>query len=319
MIYRELKPTEYDLLKIFLYEAIFIPEGVTPPDRSIIELPELRLYYDSFGSSYADCCIVAEDNGEVVGAAWSRIMDDYGHVDDDTPSLAMSVLKDYRGKGIGTRLLQELITTLKEKGYRRLSLSVQKTNYAVRMYEGAGFKSVKETEEEYIMVLPQLESDMKIYRIDQNDRKPIDDFIIRQWFSMEMAARGEKIDLGTADGWFACEEGEIVGLITYRIVNNEMEILSLDSLKENIGIGTMLLDKAISEAKSADCTRIVLITTNDNNRALRFYQKRGFDMVRLYINSIDEARKIKPQIPMTGADGIPIKHEIELELLLEAK
>ena len=120
MIYRELKPSEYDLLKTFLYEAIYIPEGVNPPDKSIIELTELSLYYDDFGSGSADFCIVAEDEGGVVGAAWSRIMDDYGHVDDDTPSLAMSVLKDHRGKGIGTRLLQELITMLNEKGYSRL-------------------------------------------------------------------------------------------------------------------------------------------------------------------------------------------------------
>ena len=152
MIYRELRSSEYDLLKTFLYEAIFIPEGMTAPDRSIIELPELKLYYEDFGSKEADYCIVAEDNGDVVGAAWSRIMDDYGHVDDETPSLAMSVLKDNRRQGIGTRLLRELLTLLKEKGYKRLSLSVQKENYAVRMYKRSGFRTIHENDEEYIMV-----------------------------------------------------------------------------------------------------------------------------------------------------------------------
>ena len=91
MIYREIQPGEYGQLKDFLYEAIFIPEGVTPPDRSIIELPELALYYENFGSGKADYCIVADDGGRVVGAVWTRIMNDYGHVDDETPSFAISL------------------------------------------------------------------------------------------------------------------------------------------------------------------------------------------------------------------------------------
>lgn len=152
MIYRELKPGEYELLKYFTYEAIFIPEGVEPPEFSVIELPELSLYYDAFGSREDDYCMAAEDEGVVVGAAWTRVMDDYGHVDDRTPSLAISVLKQYRGKGIGTRILQALLESLKSKGYERVSLAVQKENYAVRMYEHAGFRTISENEEEYIMV-----------------------------------------------------------------------------------------------------------------------------------------------------------------------
>ena len=152
MIYRELKPSEYGLLRNFLYEAIFIPEGVEPPDRSIIELPELSLYYEAFGSKAADLCIVAEDEGDVVGAVWTRIMADYGHVDDDTPSLAISVLREYRGRGTGTQLLHEILKLLKDRGYERVSLAVQKANYAVRMYERAGFRTISENEEEYIMV-----------------------------------------------------------------------------------------------------------------------------------------------------------------------
>ena len=152
MIFRELKPEEYELLKTFTYEAVFIPEGAEPPDRSIIEMPELSIYYDDFGSGTADHCIVAEDNDFVVGAAWVRIMNDYGHVDDDTPSLAISVLKDYRGQGIGTQLLQKMLGMLKIKGYERLSLSVQKANYAVRMYRHVGFITVDENDEEFIMI-----------------------------------------------------------------------------------------------------------------------------------------------------------------------
>lgn len=152
MIYRELKPDEYELLKTFTYEAVYIPEGVEPPDRSIIELPELSIYYDAFGSGAADHCIVAEDKGCVIGAVWVRIMNDYGHVDEGTPSLAISVLKSYRGQGIGTQLLQKILGMLISKGYERISLSVQKANYAARMYRQAGFISIRENDEEYIML-----------------------------------------------------------------------------------------------------------------------------------------------------------------------
>ena len=149
---RPLNPTEKDILKDFLYEAIFIPEGVESPDRSIIELPELKVYYEDFGSGKADHCIVAEDDGRIVGAVWTRIMNDYGHVDDETPSFAISLYKEYRGQGVGTRLMIEMLQLLRKKGYKRASLAVQKANYAVRMYEKTGFKTAYENEEEYIMV-----------------------------------------------------------------------------------------------------------------------------------------------------------------------
>ena len=152
MIYRELRPNEYDLLKDFLYEAIYIPEGADPPDRSIIEQPELALYYEGFGNGKADHCIVAEDSGKVIGAVWTRIMDDYGHVDDDTPSFAISLLKEYHKMGIGTQLMKRMLLHLKECGFERASLAVQKENYAVRMYKKVGFNVIDEKTEEYIMI-----------------------------------------------------------------------------------------------------------------------------------------------------------------------
>lgn len=148
---RRMLESENELLQNFLYEAIFIPEDVVPPDRSIINQPELALYYEGFGSGKADNCIVAEDDGTVIGAVWTRIMNDYGHVDNDTPSFAISLYKEYRGQGIGTRLMQEMLDLLKQYGYRKASLAVQKANYAVRMYEKVGFKIVRENDEEYIM------------------------------------------------------------------------------------------------------------------------------------------------------------------------
>ena len=152
MTLREIKENEYDILGDFLYEAIFIPEGVQPPARDIIEQPELKIYYEGFGTRRADHCIVADDNGRVVGAVWTRIMNDYGHVDDDTPSFAISLYKEYRGKGIGTKMMEQMLGLLKSKGYKKASLAVQKANYAVRMYEKVGFKTIDENSEEFIMV-----------------------------------------------------------------------------------------------------------------------------------------------------------------------
>ena len=157
---------------------------------------------------------------------------------------------------------------------------------------------------------------MKIIKIDQLDRQRINDFIVEQWYTMQMVVRGESIDLGAAEGFYACEAGEIVGLITYRVNDDELEILSLDSLREKHGIGTSLLEQVVSAAKNKGIRRINLITTNDNMNALRFYQKRGFQMVKIYRNAVDEARKIKPEIPLIGMNGIPLKDEIELEMIL---
>lgn len=149
---RNIRGNETYLLKDFLYEAISIPEGVEPPDKDIVEKLELRVYIDGFGSNKGDYCLVAETDDKVVGAVWTRIMNDYGHVDDDTPSFAISLYKEYRGQGIGTQLMIKMLELLKENGYKRASLAVQKANYAVKMYEKVGFKTVDENEEEYIMV-----------------------------------------------------------------------------------------------------------------------------------------------------------------------
>lgn len=157
---------------------------------------------------------------------------------------------------------------------------------------------------------------MDIRQIDQASRKRINAFIVQQWYTMKMVVHGESIDMGNADGFYACEGDEIIGLITYRINGKEMEILSLDSLQEGRGIGTELLNTVIAKAKETGMQKIMLITTNDNLSALRFYQKRGFDMSRLYCNALAQARKIKPEIPLIGMDGIPLKHEIELEMIL---
>mgnify|MGYP001136904605 FL=1 len=148
---REIRWEEYAILDEFLYEAIFIPDGVEAPPKSIIRQPELQVYVSDFGKK-DDHCIVAEVNGEIIGVVWTRIMNDYGHVDDTTPSFAISLYQDFRGRGIGTALMEEMLALLRKRGYKKASLSVQKENYAYRLYLKVGFVVVEETDEEYIMV-----------------------------------------------------------------------------------------------------------------------------------------------------------------------
>ncbi len=149
---REILEEEYRILDEFLYEAIFIPDGVAIPPRSIILNDELQVYVKDFGTKKDDKCFVAEVGKKIVGAVWVRIMSDYGNVDDETPSLAISLYKEYRGYGIGTELMKTMLENLMKSGYKRCSLSVQKTNYAAQMYLKVGFEILDENEEEYIMI-----------------------------------------------------------------------------------------------------------------------------------------------------------------------
>ena len=121
------------------------------PPKSIIEQTELQVYIEDFGKA-DDWCLVAEVKEKIVGAVWARIMNDYGHIDDETPSFAISLYEEYRHLGIGTALMNGMLEFLKNKGYKQASLSVQKANYAVSMYWKAGFEVIDENEEEYIMV-----------------------------------------------------------------------------------------------------------------------------------------------------------------------
>ena len=149
---RELKLEEAKVLDTFLYEAIYIPQGVASPSKEIINKPVLQIYVEEFGSKNGDLCFVAEVDSLIVGAVWVRIMNDYGHIDDETPSFAISLLKDYRNYGIGTALMKKMLEELRNKGYNKASLAVQKVNYAVGMYKKVGFEIIDENEEEYIMI-----------------------------------------------------------------------------------------------------------------------------------------------------------------------
>ncbi len=151
-IIRDMRPEEYPLLETFLYEAIFQRDPVNRLPRNVIYRPELYVYIADFGEKPDDRCLCAERDGRVIGAVWTRIIPAYGHIDDDTPEFAISLLPEARGQGVGTALMRAMLERLRRDGYARASLAVQKDNYALRMYRKAGFRIVDENEEEFIMV-----------------------------------------------------------------------------------------------------------------------------------------------------------------------
>lgn len=148
------KKSDFDELENFLYEAIFVPEGIPQPPREIIYQPELQVYIKNFGQGTADFCFVAEVENKIVGACWSRIMNDYGHIDNLTPSIALSVLKNFRRRGIANALMKTLIDKLTAENFEKISLSVQKNNLiAVKLYQKFDFEIFRENESEYVMML----------------------------------------------------------------------------------------------------------------------------------------------------------------------
>jgi GNAT superfamily N-acetyltransferase len=157
---------------------------------------------------------------------------------------------------------------------------------------------------------------IQVQKISKNDQSWIKGFYKKRWGSDRVVSRGALHDVPLLPGFIAWKSGARVGLLTYHIENNELEIVTLDSLEESIGVGSALVAEVVDFAREVKCHRVWLITTNDNMHALRFYQKRGFQLVAVYRNALEESRKLKPEIPHYGIHGIPIRDEIELEIPL---
>lgn len=149
---RPLKQEEIPLLEEFLYQAIFIPPGLEPLSRSILKEPDLEMYIKDFGKQPDDWALVAEVDDRLVGAVWIRIMKDYGYFDDQTPSLSISFLPDFRGQGLGQQLMTAMLDLLKAKDYPSVSLSVSRDNPSVRFYQRLGFVTVEEREDDHLML-----------------------------------------------------------------------------------------------------------------------------------------------------------------------
>lgn len=151
VVIRDIREAEYPILKDFTYLAIFVPAGVAPPKKSIVDEPQLQIYYADFGKRRGDVAVAAVCGETVVGVAWARIMNDYGHIRDDVPSLAIAVHPEMRRRKIGSGLLSALLNRLGLQGFKQASLSVQKQNYALKMYLEAGFRIYAEKDDELIL------------------------------------------------------------------------------------------------------------------------------------------------------------------------
>lgn len=150
--------------------------------------------------------------------------------------------------------------------------------------------------------------------VDETNRNWVKSFIKTRWGSEKIVYNG-KISLPhRLSGFIVLREKEIIGLITYKKNINHLQIITIDSLIEGKGVGIMLIEKVKKEAESLGYKKIKVRTTNDNLNVLRFYQKRGFKITKIYKGAVDKSRKIKPEIPLVGENGIPLCDEIELEL-----
>jgi len=157
---------------------------------------------------------------------------------------------------------------------------------------------------------------MKIREIKSEDKAWIKNLFIKRWAGDFIVSRRKIHRLDDLKGFIAESNNKKVGLITFGIKDKNLEIISLDSLLERRGIGSTLLKKVIDYGKRKKIKRIFLTTTNDNFNALRFYQKRKFRLVKVFPNSMEFARRLKPKIPKISDSGVPIRDEIELEIKL---
>jgi ribosomal protein S18 acetylase RimI-like enzyme len=148
------------------------------------------------------------------------------------------------------------------------------------------------------------------------DREWVRQRMVEEWEAEIIIAHGQTFCPAELPGFAAVAGDEVVGLLTYRMDGDACEIMTLNSWREGTGVGSTLIEAARQAAGRAGCGRLFLVTTNNNLHALRFYQKRGFTLCAVRLNIMEQARRLKPEIPPAGADGIPIRDEIELEMLL---
>lgn len=156
-----------------------------------------------------------------------------------------------------------------------------------------------------------------IIPINSEFRPKVNQHIADEWGGPIIITQGILHDTSESDGFISVIDGELTGYVLYRVHDCQCEILVLQSISENHGIGSALIRSVINAAKDKNCTRVWLITTNDNIHAIRYYQKFGFELKTVHINALDESRKQKPSIPLLGNEGIPLKHELEFEVKIE--
>lgn len=155
-----------------------------------------------------------------------------------------------------------------------------------------------------------------IIPINSEFRAKVNQFIKNEWAGPIVITKGISHDTSNSDGFISITDGELTGYVLYNIHDYQCEILVLQSIIENHGVGSALIKSVIDIAKKNKCTQVWLVTTNDNIHAIRYYQRFGFEIKAVHINALDKSRKLKPSIPLLGNDSIPLKHEFEFSYIL---
>jgi hypothetical protein len=157
---------------------------------------------------------------------------------------------------------------------------------------------------------------LTITALTPENRALVDAYLAGEWGADFVVSRGRITKIPECKGFLAESDGEFLGAVLYEISGDECEVAVLDCRRKGIGAGTALLGKVIETAKDENCRRVWLVTSNDNIDAIRFYQKRGWNLAAVYIDAMDAVRKLKPTVPLIGENGIPLRHELEFEVKL---
>ncbi len=248
--------------------------------------------------------------------------------------LGMGIVKAFRGKGIGAQLLKVVLQDAQKYGLKRVELGVYASNtVAIALYRKFGFRQEGlKTRARYIdgvyddvIMMAKLfghassHQAITVVPVAEHDRAGIHGYLQDHWGTPHVVSRGVIHQADMLPGFIAHWNGKPGGLVTYHINGDACEVVSLNADVDGQGIGSALLEAVRKEAVSQGCTRIWLITTNDNTDAICFYQKRGYEIVAVHRHAIEQSRKLKPSIPDIGLHGIPIRDEIELELVLQGE
>lgn len=298
---RRIRADEWPLLEDFLYEAIYVPEGFEGElSRSLMyDDPKCRAAFEGFGTLPDDRAVVAEVGGEVVGTCWVRTTDEYGHIDDETPSFSISLYRQHRGQGLGTAMMRAMLGELRDAGYARASLSVQKENPALRLYERMGFRIVGDgfdktewlmicqldhaTELEIRQLVPEDVSDFVEMRIAQLleegareslDLRPalrdyyarhLDDNTFIAWLAFvgERLVATSGISIVEKPPYYGCPTGRI-GLVS--------SMYTVPSWRRQ-GIARDLLLRVLEEARTQRCGAAQITASN---AGVPLYQSVGF-------------------------------------------
>ncbi|HSN74504.1 MAG TPA: GNAT family N-acetyltransferase [Anaerolineae bacterium] len=255
---------------------------------------------------------VDEETGRVVG--FVNALSD-GVLNAFIPLL--EVLPAYQGRGIGSELARRMLAQLGNLYAVDLLCDADVQPFYARLGMIAGQGMVLRRYDRQSGRAEATQAvDFQVRTLEAADQPQVAAWMAEHWGSEIMISRGVVRRPAVLPGFAAVSGEGWLGLLTYHIDGDACEIVTIDSVQPNAGVGTALIETAKRAAVQAGCRRLWLITTNDNTAALRFYQKRGFVLAALHANAVTHSRQIKPEIPLVGNDGIPIRDEIELEIWL---